>query len=248
MEDNKTKKHDAIHKNLFQTLFPYAIQAMYPSLHENLDYTNMHFLKEEFQLPTSSSYFHIDRRYIDILAEVPLKNPIKNQMKIRLGEDQKLAINEAELFEKFKDILKPKYQNAKAPHIKRSKKKANNLPTAQPTTSHTNQSTQQEIILTEDFQEGDIRSQRILIHIELERTSDLVEMSKRMREYFSIISQQSAWSTVIPFVVFFHNGHESGLRWVDLMNAPFDELIVQYRFISWGSSSRLKIQKLCLSV
>ncbi len=75
MEDNKTKKHDAIHKNLFQTLFPYAIQAMYPSLHENLDYTNMHFLKEEFQLPTSSSYFHIDRRYIDILAEVPLKNP-----------------------------------------------------------------------------------------------------------------------------------------------------------------------------
>jgi hypothetical protein len=131
------------------------------------------------------------------------------------------------LFEKFKDILKPKYQN--------------------PTASDP-QPTPQEIILTEDFEEGYIRSQRILIHIELERTSDLVEMSKRMREYFSIISQQSAWSTVIPFVVFFHNGHESGLRWVDLMNAPFDELIAQYRFISWGSSSRLKIQKLCFSV
>ncbi len=122
MEDNKTKKHDAIHKNLFQTLFPYAIQAMYPSLHEKLDYSNMHFLKEEFQLPTSSSYFHIDRRYIDILAEVPLKAPIKYHLKIRLGEDQKSPIDESILFEKFKDILKPKYQNPTA-SVKKSKKK-----------------------------------------------------------------------------------------------------------------------------
>jgi hypothetical protein len=79
LEDSKNKKHDAIHKTLFQTLFPFAIQAMYPTLHELLDYENIHFLKEEFQMPKSSSYFQINRRFIDILAEVPLKSPMKNE-------------------------------------------------------------------------------------------------------------------------------------------------------------------------
>ncbi len=210
MEDVKNKKHDAVHKTLFQTLFPFAIQAMFPKLHELLDYENIHFLKEEFQLPTSSSYFHIDRRFIDILAEVPLKSPMKKHFTIHLGEDQKLAVDPDLLLEKFKDLVKSKTAKSKTPL--------------------------KEILITEEFEETDIRSQRILIHIELERTSDLVEMSQRMREYFSIISQQSSWTTVIPLVVFFHNGHESGLRWVTLSHSPFDRKINEFTFLSWGLS------------
>ena len=210
MEDVKNKKHDAVHKTLFQTLFPFAIQAMFPKLHELLDYENIHFLKEEFQLPTSSSYFQIDRRFIDILAEVPLKSPMKKHFTIHLGEDQKLAVDPDLLLEKFKDLVKSKTAKSKTPL--------------------------KEILITEEFEETDIRSQRILIHIELERTSDLVEMSQRMREYFSIISQQSSWTTVIPLVVFFHNGHESGLRWVTLSHSPFDRKINEFTFLSWGLS------------
>ncbi len=216
MEDSKNKKHDAIHKTLFQTLFPFAIQAMYPTLHELLDYQNIHFLKEEFQMPKSSSYFQIDRRFIDILAEVPLKSPMKKQFTIHLGKDQKLPVDPNLLLQKFKDLVKPEMLKAKT-----QKKKKTAL---------------KEISITEEFEETDIQSQKILIHIELERTSDLVEMSKRMREYFSIISQQSAWATVIPFVVFFQNGHESGLRWVTLTHSPFDEKINEFRFLSWGLS------------
>ncbi len=114
MEDSKNKKHDAIHKTLFQTLFPFAIQAMFPKLHALLDYQNMHFLKEEFQLPTSSSYFQINRRFIDILAEVPLKSPMKKHFKINLGEDQKVVIDPDLLVEKFKDLIKSKSQASKS--------------------------------------------------------------------------------------------------------------------------------------
>jgi hypothetical protein len=59
-------------------------------------------------------------------------------------------------------------------------------------------------------------------------------MSKRMREYFSIVSQEFSWTTVIPFVVFFHNGHESGLRWVTLNHTPYDKKINEFSFLSWG--------------
>ncbi len=135
---------------------------------------------------------------------------MKKHFTIHLGEDQKLAVDQDLLLEKFKDLVKSKTAKSKTPL--------------------------KEILITEEFEETDIRSQRILIHIELERTSDLVEMSQRMREYFSIISQQSSWTTVIPLVVFFHNGHESGLRWVTLSHSPFDRKINEFTFLSWGLS------------
>ena len=181
--DAKQKQHDAIHKSLFQTLFPYAIQAMYPKLHELLDYSDIHFLQEEYQIPTTSSYFERDRRYIDILAEVKLKSPIKTHLTIELSEDQKEKIDEDIILSHFSDVLKP--TQSKSP--KSSKP------------------TQEKLLYTKDFEDTDIRSQQILIHIELERTSNLIEMSQRMREYFNVISQESSWTTVIPFVVFFHN-------------------------------------------
>ena len=229
MEDSKNKKHDAIHKTLFQTLFPFAIQAMYPTLHELLDYENIHFLKEEFQLPNSSSYFQIDRRFVDILAEVPLKAPMKKNFTIHLGADQKLAVDPNYLREKFKDLFKSETPKSETPKSETPKSE-----TTKSKTPKRNKTAEKEILITEEFEEGDIRSKRILIHIELERTSDLVEMSKRMREYFSIVSQEFSWTTVIPFVVFFHNGHESGLRWVTLNHTPYDKKINEFSFLSWG--------------
>ncbi len=209
-EMTEHKRHDVIHKTLFQTLFPYAIQAMYPALYDRLDFTQIQFLKEEFQIPSNSNYFSRDTRFIDVLAEVPLKQALKTKLTIELGEDQKEKISEQVLENEFKNLLRQQ----------RSK----------------NRNKKEQLFFEESYDQTDVLSRKILIHIELERTSNLIEMSQRMREYFNIVSQQFAWTTVIPFVVFFENSHPSGLRWVTLKNKPFDQEIHQFRFISWGLS------------
>ncbi len=76
-------------------------------------------------------------------------------------------------------------------------------------------------------------SAKILIHLELERSTTPAEMAIRMWEYQRLITSEHKNSLVLPIVVFFDN-HLKGIEWSVFKKILCEEEIISFRYVRMG--------------
>ncbi len=200
------ENHDHRDKELFEAFFEDFIHVCFPNLVNKLDFSKKQLLQQEFPLSkTVSQKTKTTTRKVDMLIDVPFKK--------ELLEEAPLAY---ELFIDNEEDLLNGVHTTKATETKTQK-------IGRPSKSIANEASLKYVH----------ESAKFLIHLELERSSNPFQMSKRMWEYQQLIVKQYTDAMVLPIVVFFVN-EISGMKWSVFKKIVCDEEIISFRYFRIG--------------
>jgi len=110
MKKSESIDHDRLFKELLQEFFNEFIQAFFPSIFNELDFSYLRFLQQEIFTDITSGQKHI----VDLLAETRLKNEeslilihVENQAQYQPNFHQRMFVYYSRLYEKFRKNIIP---------------------------------------------------------------------------------------------------------------------------------------------
>ena len=110
MKQTEATDHDRLFKELLQNFFPDFMQAFFPAMYREMDFSSLKFLQQEIITDVTAGKKHI----VDLLAEVKLKGEdsviiihVENQAQYQKDFSRRMFIYFSRIFEKTDKIIVP---------------------------------------------------------------------------------------------------------------------------------------------
>ena len=110
MKKPDTIDHDRLFKELLQEFFSEFIQAFFPHIYQEIDFSHLRFLQQELFTDITGGQKHV----VDLLAETRLKDEeslilihVENQAQYQPDFPQRMFIYYSRLYEKFRKNIIP---------------------------------------------------------------------------------------------------------------------------------------------